>query len=409
MRNTTKITVICLLIIILFDSIERGLLFPTATALIINNSSGFFAATTSYKLRNFIFEIYLAIYCFCLFFFAPLLGAMSDRYGRKKILIIAILGSFVEFLLSMMAVKFNKFIFLIFGRMIAGMTAGTFAAVQAGLIDISISAEKPKRLGWVMLTNGIGFALGPIIYSFIIKKYHMFILPYFIGALFCFFGIILVYYFFMKPLIISLNPKKNSYCTVFFSIQNAFFDIKIRNYFITYFLSWISYTAFFGSLTVFFANKFHLSGSSVGFCLTIFSIFSSIGLLILLPIILKYFHVKKVIFYLLVIQGLASFLFYFPKSLPITLFLSLPVATILPILNVCLTTLISNSTDIEHQGKIMGVASAVEALCWAIGPLIAGLLISLNLNLLYYIELIFLIISAFYFKKRFLIINNGLT
>ncbi len=73
----------------------------------------------------------------CWFFGAAILGDLSDSVGRKKSLMICLIGAFLGYLLSAIAIAFHNFWFLILGRIIAGFTSGSQPIAQAAIVDIS--------------------------------------------------------------------------------------------------------------------------------------------------------------------------------------------------------------------------------------------------------------------------------
>ena len=91
---------------------------------------------------------------------APIWGALSDRYGRRLILITSMLGASVSYLLLLSA---TSVVGLFVARAVAGFMAGNIAAAMAYAADISSSADRARSLGTVGAAIGIGFMLGPAI------------------------------------------------------------------------------------------------------------------------------------------------------------------------------------------------------------------------------------------------------
>jgi DHA1 family tetracycline resistance protein-like MFS transporter len=126
-----------LFLVLFIDGMGLGLLFPILNALIMDPSGGILAHSVSVDARNFIFGGIISIFMLCWFFGAAYLGDLSDQVGRKKSLLICLLGAFLGYLLSAIAVICGSFSLLIIGRIIAGFTSGSQPIAQAAIIDIS--------------------------------------------------------------------------------------------------------------------------------------------------------------------------------------------------------------------------------------------------------------------------------
>ncbi|MGL5574868.1 MAG: MFS transporter, partial [Sarcina sp.] len=101
-----------------------------------------------------------SVYALCIFFAAPILGALSDRYGRRPILLICILGSAIGYLVFGLA---SSILLLFVGRIIDGLTGGNISTLYAYFSDIIPPEKRTKYFGLVGAITGIGIILGPTI------------------------------------------------------------------------------------------------------------------------------------------------------------------------------------------------------------------------------------------------------
>src|SRR3990167_4007267 len=93
-----------LLLVIFIDGMGLSLLFPVLGSIIIDTHSHFLPATVSISMRDFLYGLTIGIFMICWFFGAAILGDLSDTIGRKKALMVCLIGSFFGYLLSAMAV-----------------------------------------------------------------------------------------------------------------------------------------------------------------------------------------------------------------------------------------------------------------------------------------------------------------
>src|SRR3990167_467431 len=119
-----KKSIISLVWIVFTDSLGWGIAFSVFAALFFNPHSQFLPSIISNNARYMIYELVLAIYSVFMFFFAPIIGGISDHYGRKPGLKISMLGLTLGFILSSCGCYYGRLWILIIGRIISGMTAG---------------------------------------------------------------------------------------------------------------------------------------------------------------------------------------------------------------------------------------------------------------------------------------------
>src|SRR3990167_1644840 len=151
-----------LFLVIAIDSMGLGILFPILSAMLISHQSHFLSSDTSNFLRELIYGVTIGIYMIAWFFGSAMLGDLSDAMGRKKSLMICLIGATLGYLISAIAIGFHSIVFLILGRVIAGFTAGSQPIAQAAIIDVSAPENRARNIGYVLLAVSVGFVLGPI-------------------------------------------------------------------------------------------------------------------------------------------------------------------------------------------------------------------------------------------------------
>lgn len=100
----------------------------------------------------------LSVFAIMQFLFAPVMGNLSDRYGRRPILLLALLGFGIDYIVLAVAPSYG---WLFLGRMIAGMTGASFTTASAYIADISTDETRAKNFGMIGAAFGLGFVLGP--------------------------------------------------------------------------------------------------------------------------------------------------------------------------------------------------------------------------------------------------------
>jgi MFS transporter, DHA1 family, tetracycline resistance protein len=108
--------------------------------------------------------ILLSVFAVMQFLFAPVIGNLSDRYGRRPILLISLLGFCVDYIVLALAPTYG---WLFLGRVVAGLTGASFTTASAYIADISTNENRAKNFGMIGAAFGLGFVLGPALGGFL--------------------------------------------------------------------------------------------------------------------------------------------------------------------------------------------------------------------------------------------------
>lgn len=150
-RNHAERAIIPLLLVIAIDSMGFGFVFPVLTPMFLQGHSSILPIGTSPLMHDFLYGLVVAVYPFCMFFGAPILGDLSDHWGRKKVLFICLLGTGVGYLLSGIGVSTNHFSLLILGRIVDGLTACSLTMAQAAIADVSTNERRQAKYMGLMM------------------------------------------------------------------------------------------------------------------------------------------------------------------------------------------------------------------------------------------------------------------
>ena len=139
---------------VLVDVIGFGIIIPVVPALIQQLTSGDISAASSYG------GWLMFAYAIMQFIFAPVLGNLSDRYGRRPVLLFSLLGFGIDYIFVALA---PTIAWLFVGRVIAGITGASFTTASAYVADISEPEKRAQNFGMIGAAFGLGFIVGPLI------------------------------------------------------------------------------------------------------------------------------------------------------------------------------------------------------------------------------------------------------
>lgn len=138
----------------------------------------------------------ISVYAVCKFIMTPIMGSISDYFGRKPILLISLFGTAIGYFILGIA---NALWMLFIGRIIDGICAGDISTLYAYIADSTQGKERTKFYGYLGAANGIGFMLGPAIGGLLGNKYIA--LPFFVAASMSIITAMLVYFLLPETLI----------------------------------------------------------------------------------------------------------------------------------------------------------------------------------------------------------------
>lgn len=335
----------------------------------------------SFGASAFIVTLLFAVFSFFSFFSAPLLGALSDKIGRRPVLITSIASTALGWLVFAAA---TNIYWLFIGRIIDGLAAGNFPIAQSYLIDIAKDdKERSANLGLIGAIFGIGFIIGPLLGG-ALSQISITTPFWFVGGL-AIFNTILAYFSLPETNLNKNKDKKISF-SPFKPIIIAAKNANLRPSFIAWFLFGIAIAGQQSILSLYLAEAFNFNSFLISLVLGGTGIILVINQGVLLKKVwLKYFSEEKLIIYSIVILGI-SFLFTgIHLLLPLIIGLFLFSITH-SVLRVSMTSQIARTSNNDEQGMILGVMSSVMSLSMIIGPLLAGSLFSINLSLPFWVS-----------------------
>lgn len=313
-----------------------------------------------------------SIYAVCVFFAAPALGALSDRYGRRPILLICLLGSTIGYLIFGMG---GALWVLFLGRIIDGITGGNISTLFAYFADITPREQRTKYFGWISAIAGIGGAIGPTLGG-LLAKFGYSVPMYFVAMITL---LNLIYGIIYMPESLDKNKRLKN---ITFTRLNPFIQLvsilsmkNLRRLLISAFLLWVPNGALQATFSEFAVNTFNWTPVIIGLMFSIMGIQDIISQAFIMPKLLKKFSdiqivilgmISEVIgysfiaasaifsFYPLVIVGM--FIFAFGDS----------------IFGPSFNGMLSKSGNSSEQGRIQGGSQAIQSLAIIIGPIIGG-------------------------------------
>ena len=365
---TTPLVIIFITIFI--DLIGFGMVIPILP---------YYAETAPFNATPFEIGMLFSVYSWMQFFFSPVLGRLSDRYGRRPILFMSLMGSAVGYFVLGMA---GTLAMVFIGRILDRIMGGSISTAQAYIADVTSKENRAKGMGLFGAAFGLGFILGPAIAG-ILSKYGVQVPFYFAAALSLINAIALL---FILPESVKFGavPEVKEKRNRFLDIIESFGEPKFGLINLIYFLLVTAFSIMTYAFVLFTMYRFQFNAEQNGYLFAYVGIVSIIGQGFLFERLVKQVGESRLVAIGCVIMAvsLITFPFIGPQFgglaflLIATSLLSFGNAMASP----SLTSLASKISAENEQGRALGILQSGASLARAIGPTIGGVLLNNSLN-----------------------------
>jgi DHA1 family tetracycline resistance protein-like MFS transporter len=316
--------------------------------------------------------ILIASYALMQLIGAPILGRLSDRFGRRPILLLSIFGTFLGFLLLGFA---NALWMLFASRIIDGLTGGNLSVAQAYISDVTDAKDRSKGLGMIGAAFGLGFIIGPVTGGLLSQWGYA--VPAFVAAAISFINLILIYAWLPE----SLTEEKRAQMTekrpaiTLQALLVAFQRPFTGSLLITRFFFGVAFAIFQTVFSLYALAKFNLSARDTGFVLTYVGVLSVVVQGFLVGRLTSRFREDILITASVVLMGISLLGWALAPSLIWLYIIMTPTALSGGLLNTLLSSTLTKAVEPQEIGGILGLSAAVESSTRIIAPLLGGVLL----------------------------------
>jgi MFS transporter, DHA1 family, tetracycline resistance protein len=359
MKTNSKAALTFIFITILIDVIGMGVIIPVIPTLIKQLINGNLSEASKYG------GWLMFSYAIMQFIFAPVLGGLSDRFGRRPILLISLFGLGIDYLFHAFAPTIG---WLFMGRILAGIAGASFTTATAYIADVSTPEKRAQNFGLVGAAFGLGFIIGPaiggIFSSFGPRT------PFFIAAGLSLLNFIYGYFFLPESLTIENRRKFN------FKRANPISSlISVKRYpvvaglILSITLLYLASHAVQSNWTFYTMLKFSWSEAQVGFSLAV------VGVLIaavqggFIRVIIPKLGSNNAVFIGLFLCAFGQLMFAFAPTGLFMLSILVPYA-LGGIAGPAIQGIISNQVPSNEQGELQGVITGLMSITSIFGPLL---------------------------------------
>lgn len=389
-----------LLIIIFFDSFAYFLIIPVLLRVFVS-SNLILAPTISLATRNLLFSIALMISPLSFLIACPIVGHLSDRYGRKMTMFFCLIASLIGFAIPVVGIIKKQAYLILLGRFIAGASTSSQPIAQAAMADVSTGHKKAFYLSLIGFSMTLAMILGPITGSFFSEQslgsWFNLTTPYWFGIFLSVVNILLLFVFFHE------TTEQTQQMLPKYSLNQLFnmlHENKILGLLVVFFLLEFAWSQYYQAIFLFLGQQFHYSTVKIGLFTTYLGIWMSLGLTLFFRIMLRFTSIENIAKISLLITTLGLIGCTFTRIAAAQWIFMIPTAACTGMAYASLLTLISNRTAGAHQGLALGWASTALAGAWMLSGFLAGPLMNIAPSLPIYLASFMILLGLIIYLSK---------
>ncbi|WHN64814.1 MFS transporter [Cysteiniphilum sp. QT6929] len=397
-----RLLVAILMLTIVIDVMGVGLVFPVIPEIMMSKQSPFFGVNTADSLRNFYYGLSMAVWPLGIFIGSAIIGRLSDKYGRKLMIIVSLAGTIVAYLLSVSALALGSLSIFMLSRFICGFFGGSFSIAQAVILDISNENNRVKNLSLITLSASIGFVFGPLITTAVgllsQTEYQAITLPFWFGAIFSMVNLLSVFLFLSETYANRIKEQKLKLISLVFSFKVMFSDKRVKILALAFLMLQIGWGYYAQGLPLVLAQAFQFEPASIGFVFVIMSLGFAFSTLYFQNVVLKRLnnHLAMLLSGIIIAVLIALCTFFLSQS---SMIISAFIGALLEIIfYTALLSVIASKVGSHEQGAIMGGTTSVFGIAWAINAFTLGLFTTFYLLLPLYLAAVSILIAGLVVK-----------
>jgi DHA1 family tetracycline resistance protein-like MFS transporter len=351
-----------------------GIIIPVFGFIFFPEKDGLLTSQYNADELTRLYVILVASFSLGAFFGAPFTGALSDRYGRKYMLIFTYITNLLGYMLFIYGITHAHYGYMYLARIGAGLTGGSLLIIQSSLADVSTPENKTRNFGLTGIAFGLGFIIGAFLGGVLSDpsncSWFNLTTPFWAAALIFFINIIFLIFFF-KETNHHRNDKSISVLTGPKNIIKAIKSGNLLHLFFIVFLITLSFNFFVQLFQFYIMDKFHYSRTGVGGILGIFGLLIAIAQGVILPILAKRYSTYNLLKYSLPLFALSYLIILYPTQIS---HLILAVFILVIMQGISFPTslaIISNKADKSTQGEMIGINQSVQSLAAACPTLLS--------------------------------------
>lgn len=370
---------IVLLLVVFIDLVGFGIVIPILPLLITHIGGG-----------ALLVGIVISIFSLFQFLFSPILGRLSDKYGRKPVLIVT---AFINALSYFIIFISQSFWLIVLARIIGGIGSANISVAQAYIADTSEKHERTKKMALIGAAFGLGFIVGPLLGGVVSSQFgvrYAFLIPAVLSAV-------------NTVLIFLILPESNKLLQKHIKIE--FFNLKVTReilrpknmsflLFLFFFVN-LALALIIGVFPLYSQVMYNWGEAQNGYYFGLIGVGSFITQAFLVRQLLKKFDETQIVRLALLIFGISVTMVGLAPLGWMALIIGPFTSIGFSLINVGVQSLISLESNPDEQGIVLGISQSFGSMARVVGPIMGGAIATFNLSLPYIVSGIMALLILF--------------
>lgn len=354
-RNNRNLLIISL--IALVNALGYGIIIPVL-----------YSYSQKFGMTDFQNGLLFSVFSICQFISTPVIGRLSDIYGRRPLLIVSIFGTAASFFMMAFA---PSAIFLFLARALDGITSGNIPVASAVISDTTKPQDRAKGFGIIGASFGFGFVFGPAVAGFT----HQFGdgVPFILAGIVSLVAAIATYLFLPETLKAG-NKIKNEPLFDLRGLVRAITDERVGIILLSSFIYALGFSLFIYAYQPVAVKVLHLTATQISINFTLFGLVGLVSQIAIIPRVSKFFGEQKTAILSLFALTATFTMFFFVSSFFSLMVVSLLHALANSFVGPLVQTMLSKSVDPQSQGEIQGINQSYVSFGMIVGPFFGGVI-----------------------------------
>ncbi len=301
---------------------------------------------------------------------APLLGRLSDRFGRRPLLMITVLINTAAFLVFALATNATV---LFISRILAGLAMGNGSVLQAYVTDLTEGPERTYCLGRIGAALGLGFIVGPALGGLFSSSGYA--LPAFLAAFLSLLNLLAIYFWLPESLKAGERIQSARLWSLH-SMKNIFRQPLIANLLNTRFFFSLAFSTFTTIFALYAQDILRLSSAQTGYILAYAGFLIILVQGVMVEQLVKHINEGSLLFYSMVLMVLALIGWAFSDSVLKVMLALIPLSVASGVFRTVITSTLTRAGRPEEIGGILGLSLSADSLTRVIAPSLGGILLA---------------------------------
>jgi MFS family permease len=383
MSRTIDRRVLPLYVVVFVGFLGYSLMIATFTPMILRNDNGMLPAGSSLTQRSLVLGLLLALYPLGQFLGSPVLGALSDRHGRRPILIASLTSTTILYVGIATALAVQNLPLLMATCFLAGLSESNIVLAQSAIADTASRDDRSRLFGYIYLSASLAYVVGPLgggqLADHSLVSWFSYATPYWTVTILLACTCVAVIVWFQETH--QGSGEKGSYLESFTNLARVVTDRRLRPLYLVNFVLYLAIFGFFRVYPMYLVDEFHMGVGQVSEYVAFVAVPIVVANVWLVGALSRHARPRTMVIYSALAMGVLMAIIVIPKSTAALWFTLGATALALAICLPSCAAMLSLAADDQEQGRAMGNNQSMQVGAESLSGLAGGALAAIEVEL----------------------------